>query len=245
MDSRFEAWMLASGNDPAATKSRISNLRRIESSYGDLDALYAEDGLSSLLKGLTYSTNDARTGAPNPSPMPIDGDLRSGLATLRSAVNKYLRFRQEVVRAAIPEALDDDSTGAVETTAIGEARELTFSLERDLQAALRTSVDQLEPGLRIVDGGREYTVPSGRIDILAEDPSGAQVVIELKAVRATRDAVAQTLAYMGDIAQGTDKHVRGILVAPEFDAKATSAASVVPTLRLVVYGFTFTFTAPD
>ena len=50
MDSRFEAWMLASGNDPAATKSRISNLRRIESSYGDLDALYAYIGVR-----LTYA----------------------------------------------------------------------------------------------------------------------------------------------------------------------------------------------
>lgn len=245
MDSRFEAWMLASGNDPAATKSRVSNLRRIESSYGELDALYSEDGFASLLASLTYTSNDARTGCPNPSRIPVDGDLRTGLATLRSAVNKYLRFRQEVDRATLPDALDDGLPVAGEPAVTNEARELTFTLERDLQAALRQSIGQLEPGLEIIDGGGEYTVQSGRIDILAEDPSGAHVVIELKAVRATRDAVAQTLAYMGDISQQTENDVRGILVAPDFDAKAVSAARVVPTLRLVVYSFSFMFAALD
>lgn len=70
-------------------------------------------------------------------------------------------------------------------------------------------------------------------------------MIELKAVRATRDAVAQTLAYMGDISPQTENDVRGILVAPEFDAKAISATRVVPTSRLVVYSFSFTFAALD
>jgi hypothetical protein len=245
MDSRFEAWMLACGNDPAATKSRISNLRRIESWYGDLDALDAEDGLASVLADLAYTASDARSGAANPSVIPIDGDIRNGLATLRSAVNKYLRFRQDVVQAALPDMSDDGVPVSAEPLAFGEARELTFSLEQDLQAALRKSIDQLEPGLMIIDGGGEYTVPSGRIDILAEDTSGAHVVVELKAVRATRDAVAQTLAYMGDISQQTTRDVRGVLVAPEFDAKAISAARVVPTLSLVVYSFTFTFAALD
>lgn len=245
MDSRFEAWMLACGNDTAATKSRVSNLRRIESSYGDLDALYAEDGLASILEGLTYTASDANSGAANPTLIPIDGDIRNGLATLRSALNKYKQFRQDVVRATISDMSDDGVPVAAEPLNFGEARELTFSLERDLQAALRKSIDQLEPGLAIIDDGSEYTVPSGRIDILAEDASGAQVVIELKAVRATRDAVAQTLAYMGDISQESTKDVRGVLVAPEFDSKAISAARVVPTLSLVVYSFTFAFGALD
>jgi endonuclease len=69
------------------------------------------------------------------------------------------------------------------------------------------------------------------------------VVIELKAVRAPRDAVAQTLAYMGDVQQECGGEVRGILVAPEFDPRAVSAARMVPSLNLVTYGFSFTFTA--
>ena len=56
-----------------------------------------------------------------------------------------------------------------------------FSLERDLQDALRENIAQLEAGLQIVDGGREQVVDAGRIDITAMDAAGAIVIIELKA----------------------------------------------------------------
>lgn len=117
-----------------------------------------------------------------------------------------------------------------------------FSMERDLQIALRQSIGQLESGLVILDGGAEKIVPSGRIDIFASDADGTPVVIELKAVRAQRDAVAQILAYMGDVLTEKDGGtVRGLLVAPEFDAKAVAAAKMVPTLSLVSYSFSFLF----
>jgi len=55
-----------------------------------------------------------------------------------------------------------------------------------------------------------------------------------------RDAVAQILAYMGDLMEdGTP--VSGLLVAPDFDPRAVSAARAVPGLRLVRYGFSFSF----
>jgi len=41
-----------------------------------------------------------------------------------------------------------------ETDELIEAADTTFGLERDMQHALH-AIDQLEPGLRIVDGGRE------------------------------------------------------------------------------------------
>jgi hypothetical protein len=246
MDARFEVWMEASGSDAGSTRSRISNLQRVESAYGDLDALYGEDGFASLLADLTYTTADARQGLPNRSRIAINGDVYNGLATLRSAVAKYLRFRNEVTRSLAGDDVDDAQvTVPVESLAAPGDRDLTFSMERDLQAALRRSIDQLEPGLTVIDGGGEHIVPSGRIDILSQDAEGARVVIELKAVRATRDAVAQVLAYMGDLAQEDVGAVRGVLVAPEFDARAVAAARVVPTLRLVRYGFSFTFTPQD
>jgi RecB family endonuclease NucS len=46
--------------------------------------------------------------------------------------------------------------------------------------ALRANIDQLEPGLTVIDGGNERKVASGFIDITARDRSGATVVIELK-----------------------------------------------------------------
>lgn len=168
----------------------------------------------------------------------IAGNLRNNLASYKSAVQKYARFRQDVELEAARPALAAPLQAEAEIADF----ERTFSLERDLQAALRHSIAQLEPGLSIVDGGSEHTVPSGRIDILAEDESGTRVVIELKAVRAPRDVVAQTLAYMGDIQQQTNGSVRGILVAPEFDPRAISAARVVPLLKLMTYAFSFSFT---
>jgi hypothetical protein len=91
--------------------------------------------------------------------------------------------------------------GAEETEVLEEALTAlttTFGLERDLQKVLRDNIDQLEPGLKVADGNKEKRVPSGYIDITAEDKDGATVVIELKAVEADRDAVGQLLAYMGD-----------------------------------------------
>lgn len=124
--------------------------------------------------------------------------------------------------------------------AVGDAIELTFSLERDLQRALRGNIAQLEPGLTIIDEGKEQTVSSGRIDITARDRAGSTVVIELKAVPADRDAIGQLLAYIGDLMGGKEP-VRGILVAPDFSPRVTAAARATNNIRLVRYSFNFSF----
>jgi RecB family endonuclease NucS len=119
------------------------------------------------------------------------------------------------------------------------AMEATFSLERDLQHALRipANIEELEAGLKITDGGREQTITAGRIDITAEDREGATVILELKAGEAGREAIGQILAYMGDLSR-TKKAVRGILVARDFSYDAKAAARVVPNLRLKGTGST-------
>lgn len=115
-------------------------------------------------------------------------------------------------------------------------------LERDLQMALRRSIEQLETGLTIIDGDREQTVASGRIDITARDREGVTVIIELKVGPADRDAIGQLLAYMGDL-MDDGAPVRGILVAREFAPRAVAAARAVPNIQLTRYGFHFTFEA--
>lgn len=145
------------------------------------------------------------------------------------------------VKAHVSMGTYGDAGGAAESEVeVANAVDAAFGLERDLQMALRQNIAQLEPGLTIIDDDKEQTVPSGRIDITARDRDGAIVVIELKVGEADRDAVGQLLAYMGDL---TDKgaRVRGILAAREFAPRAVSAARVVPSLRLVRYGFRFTF----
>ena len=64
-----------------------------------------------------------------------------------------------------------------------------IGLERDLQAALRRAIEQLEPGLEVIDDGAERSVASGFIDITAKDARGAIVVVELKTGTARQGAV--------------------------------------------------------
>jgi hypothetical protein len=119
-----------------------------------------------------------------------------------------------------------------------EVERWTLSLERDLQRALRGSLDQLEPGLVAVDNGRE----DGFRDITAKDAAGNIVVIELKASKTGPEAVAQLLAYMGELKAATNPSgLRGILVAPDFQTKALAAASIVPNIALKRYIFHLTF----
>ena len=124
---------------------------------------------------------------------------------------------------------------------IEEAEQITFKLERDLQAALRLNITQLESGLQVIDGGSEQTVESGRIDITAKDQDNNIVVIELKAGVAQPNSVTQTLAYMASLVLKGQTPVRGILVAADFHPKVVLAAQVVPNLKLKQYSFSFSF----
>jgi hypothetical protein len=118
--------------------------------------------------------------------------------------------------------------------------ETKFGLERDLQNALRRHIGDLEPGLSIIDAGKERRVPSGFIDIAAQDRDGTTVAIELKAGTADRDAVGQILSYMGDLMEGAAS-VRGILVAGDFTPRAVAAVRATTNVRLVRYAFRFSF----
>ena len=124
---------------------------------------------------------------------------------------------------------------------IGEAEEITFGLERDLQAVLRANIQQLELGLQITDGGKERVTDAGYIDITAKDAQGYTVVIELKAGTASPEAVAQVLAYMSAVGESDQGPVRGILVAGDFHKRVVLAARAVPALELKKYSFQFAF----
>ena len=66
----------------------------------------------------------------------------------------------------VEEIIEEEDTDLNDTE---EAIEITFSLERDLQAALRKNIETLEQGLKIIDGGKERNTAAGRIDITAQD----------------------------------------------------------------------------
>lgn len=138
----------------------------------------------------------------------------------------------------------DNETSSNENI-IDEASEITFSLEQDMQAALRKNIETLEKGLSIIDNGKERNTVSGRIDITARDKNRTTVVIELKAVDARPEVIAQTLAYMQAVKEEEKTEVRGIIVASGFHDKVKLAARQIPNLKLVKYSFQFNYSTVD
>jgi hypothetical protein len=162
--------------------------------------------------------------------------LRAGLfantpmaTQFRIALNCYLKFliddaNPDAARpiAAPPTPKDREDDGLIRQ-------------EHRLQAAVRRDLDVLEPGLVAIDGGQERVVPTGRIDILACDAQGVQLVIELKAGPCPADALEQALGYTTDIARLSGMPCRTIIVAGSFGARTRAAARRVPHLKLVEY----------
>ena len=184
--------------------AQIHRVRRVEEFHGDLDKHYAQDRMASVIEELKYSVADQRSNRPNPSKIPINGDIKSNLASYRGAVEYYRNFMDEIA-ATEPSR---PNGGVIATPPVEDGPGQRMGLERDLQIALRSKIEQLEPGLTVIDKGAERSVDSGRLDITAQDSSGTTVVIELKAGVAGQKAVAQILSYMGDVSEEVGKRAR-------------------------------------
>ena len=239
MKSTYQDWLEKQEYAAGTIQAQINRAGRIEEYYGDLDEHYDRDQLRSVTNELKYSTEDERQNRPNPSRIPFNGNIRNNLASYKGAAERYCKFRREV---ADEETSSDAHGPDAESVSEPDRRGQLVGLERDLQAALRRDIEQLEPGLTIIDDGVERSVSSGFIDITAKDADGMIVVIELKTGTARQAAVAQILSYMGDILdEEPDDRVRGILVAGDFDRKVRAAVRVVSTLSLQAYRMNFEF----
>ncbi len=240
MKEGYRLWLEQQKYDAGTVNAQMYRAARVEEHHGNLDDHYASDHMESLIDALRYSTDDKRHSRPNPSKIPFEGDIRNNLASYRNAVERYRRFRD-----AGGDAVDMPATEDIRADLAGKVDEEVgqrIGLERDMQAALRIEIAQLDPGLTIIDDGAERSVDSGFIDITARDASGTTVIIELKAGPAGQRAIAQILSYMGDVAAEEESgNVRGILVASSFDAKAKAAARMVPSLILRKYSVRFLF----
>jgi hypothetical protein len=237
-EGAFRAFLAESGLSAGTQNTRSSALKRVErAEQTDLDQEFDRDNLEGLIGRYSYSSEDQRTGRPNPSKIDIEPEnLYKFLAFFRSALNSYRKFRGGFSEGDMSAAHD-----TVETEAVAESAGKTFALERDLQTALRSDISQLEPGLQIADGNQEAKVEAGFIDILAKDAEGSWVVIELKAELGRPAVVAQTLAYMASIAAERGGSVRGIIVASDFDRRVELAVQAVPSISLKRYRYRFEF----
>lgn len=243
---RYKAWLELQKYQSNTITAQLHRAGRVEEHYGNLDVHYEKDQLESVIEELRYSTADRVANKPNPSKIPFNGDPYSNLASYRDAVNRYKKFRTDETILVEENDDNEDTPTTVPPSAAHAATKQSISLERDLQATLRDSIEDLESGLIIVDEGAERSVDSGFIDITAKDHEGVTVVIELKTGVAGQRAVAQILSYMGDVLnEESESIVRGILVASDFDSKARSAARIVPNLQLKRYKVQFSFTDGD
>lgn len=109
----FELWLARRYGANATARSRFSNVVRIESAYGSLDEHYRRDRCASIMKSMSYSGADASRNVPNPSRIPIVGNIYNGLGTLRNALSLYIEFLRDAdpkltLRGQNPAPLRDD-----------------------------------------------------------------------------------------------------------------------------------------
>jgi hypothetical protein len=94
MRKDYGAWLRGQGYDGGTITAQLHRVGRVEQYLGDLDRHYDHDRMRSVLEKLRYSTEDERRGHPNPTPIPINGTLRTNLASYRNAVALYGRHRE-------------------------------------------------------------------------------------------------------------------------------------------------------
>ncbi len=238
-EEEFRQWIKQQGLRDLTTA--ISANRRVERDEKvDLDEEFKNNGLQSLLKRYTYTTQDERDKRKNPTAMKTTTkSLLIFLSGHKSFLNQYLKFCLSVNE----DDLDVEQDDAIITNEKADEKTI-IALEAHLQAAFRENITQLDPTLKIIDGGEERKVDSGKIDVLARDGDGRFVVIELKAGTALGDVIGQTLGYMANIAEeeGQKKeNVRGIIVAGDFNKRVQSAVRLIDNLDLISYCYLFDF----
>lgn len=94
-ETEYRAWLGAQGQAPSTISTRLSDARRVEAHYSELDEAFDLDRCESLLAGLRYTAADRAAGRPNPSKLEVDGDVYDSLGSYRSAITTYCRFRDE------------------------------------------------------------------------------------------------------------------------------------------------------
>jgi len=92
IENEFFEWLLAN-YPPTVAQTRLANCKNVEKYEGNLEQHFANDKGQSLLEKLSYSTNDQRNNRPPKHKIPINGDIRTGSSTLKSACTLYFKFK--------------------------------------------------------------------------------------------------------------------------------------------------------
>ena len=141
-----------------------------------------------------------------------------------------------------PEVTEEE---IVEEEEMAEGSEMKFPLEKYLEHFIVDNWDSIDFGepldlYRDEDGspGQQYTTDVGIIDILAKDPKGNFVVIELKRGKSTQHVMGQILAYIGWVRKNLateGQGVRGIVIVGEGNQALLEAQREVSDKVVVKY----------
>lgn len=89
----FKNWLIEKNYAQETVENRISNCRKVEKYYEDLDKHFDVDKCQKILNELNYTVEDERENNPPAHPIFINGNIREGSATLKQAVKLYAEFR--------------------------------------------------------------------------------------------------------------------------------------------------------
>jgi hypothetical protein len=207
------------GAQPSTYNTYNSYLSRIDKALGGLDEKIKADGTDAVVSW-AKSTNTP----------PFDVYPSHA----RSVLKRYLQF---LLEAETP----TDEGGPEDEIGTEESGGLAFRLQKEMHAAVRKQLPNLEAGLVAADGGSEVTVATGKIDIVARDAKGKLAIIELKAGSCPPGAMEQALGYAQALSEERDEPVRAILIASDFPDRVRASAKRVPDLELLTYEFLLKF----
>ena len=100
--------------------------------------------------------------------------------------------------------------------------------EEQMKQAILTAPDLVEAGLKPLQQEKSLG-EAGFTDIVAEDKDGNLVVVEIKRVAASKDAVMQLQRYLDTLRKRINRPIRGMVVAPDL---RKSAQASLNTLKL-------------
>ena len=97
-----------------------------------------------------------------------------------------------------------------------------MQVEKGIEDFFSTRLSLIEPGLVLINDGRQYSTPIGKIDLLcrAGNGHGEYVVVEIKAAEAADSVFGQILRYIGWVSRNLGDNVRGIILASAFPETA-------------------------
>ena len=160
----YPLWLVEQKYVDGTQTAQLYRVKKVEESYGNLDEHSAKGTYQEIIDSLQYSTGDERANKPNPSKIKFDGNIRNNLQSYKNAVVRYRKFLNDAGFEGGALALSESEKND-DTIAVSEDNQRWFSLERDMQAALRRNITSLDASLKIIDDGAERAVDSGLIDI--------------------------------------------------------------------------------